>query len=68
MHPYLSQALAAERRRELAAEAAAARLASRSTPSRSGIGVRSAERARTAWARLTRARCTVCCAPSAATC
>ena len=68
MHPYLSQALTAERRRELAAEAAGERFASQAVLCRQGLFARSVARTRTAWARLTRARSTVCCVASAAPC
>lgn len=67
MHPYLSQALAAERRRQLAAEATGERFASQ-VLCRPGLFARSVARTRTAWARLTRARSTVCCVPSSALC
>ena len=68
MHPYLSQALAAERRSQLAAEAAGERFASQAVLCRPGLFARSVARTRTAWARLTRARSTVCCVPSSAPC
>ena len=68
MHPYLSQALAAERRRQLAAEAAGERFASQAVLCRLGLFARSVARTRAAWARLTRARSTVCCVPSSALC
>lgn len=68
MHPYLSQALAAERRRELAAEAVGERFASQAVLCRPGLFARSVARTRTAWARLTRARSTACCVASAAPC
>ena len=64
MHPYLSQALVAERRRDLATEAARGRLAS----CRPGLVVRAAERARTAWARVMRTPDTACCVPTSAAC
>lgn len=68
MHPYLSQALAAERRRELAAEAARERLAAQASPCRQGFVVRAEARTRSAWARLMRTRSPVCCVPSSTTC
>jgi hypothetical protein len=68
MHPYLSQALAAERRRQLAAEAAGERFASQAVLCRPGLLARFVARTRTARARLTRAGSTVCCVPSSAPC
>lgn len=68
MHPYLSQALAAEGRRRLAAEAARERLVRQAASGRPVLAVRAVERTRTAWARLIGARGAACCVPTSAAC
>ena len=69
MHPYLSQAIAAERRRDLAAEAARERLVVQAVPGHQGLVARAVERWRMAWARPVRAaRGAACCMPTSAAC
>ena len=68
MHPYLSQAIDAERRRVLAAEAARERLMAQAAPGHQGFVARAVERWRTAWAGPVRARGAACCVPTSAAC
>ena len=68
MNPYLSQALATERRRWLADEAARERLVRQAASCRPVLAVRAVERTRTAWARLMGTRGAACCVPTSATC
>ncbi|NDL60388.1 hypothetical protein [Phytoactinopolyspora mesophila] len=63
MHPFTSEVWAAERRRELTAEAAEHRLAASGTR-RTGVLARAAERLRSAWAAPTPSRDTICCSPA----
>lgn len=62
MNPYLAELVVAERGRELAAEAARARLVALAICCRPSVRDRATVRVRLAWARLTQAGGTTCCA------
>lgn len=62
MDPYLPETMAAERRRDLIAEAARARLVALATCCRASVFARTVSRLRDAWAARFASRSTACCA------